>query len=58
MNLELNLDKLSEYKKDELIFFVKLLSNKLTARTDELDALKAKTSNKIGYGGTKNPHVK
>lgn len=58
MKKELNLNKLSEYTREELEFFVKLLSNKLTARTHELEALKAKISGKIGYGGSKNPNVK
>lgn len=55
---ELNLDKLSEYTREELEFYVRLLANKLERRSQELDALKAKASNRIGYGGSKNPYVK
>lgn len=58
MKKELNLDKLDSYEKDELIFFVKLLANKLERRSEELERLKAKVSNRIGYGGTRNPNVK
>lgn len=58
MNKELNLDQLASYSHEELQFFVKLLAGKLEKRTEELEALKAKTSGKIGYGGTKNPYVK
>lgn len=58
MKKELNLDKLKDYTKDELVFFVKLLAGKLEKRTEELEMLQAKVSGKIGYGGSKNPNVK
>lgn len=58
MNKELKLDKLSEYTHEELQFFVKLLAGKLERRTEELAAIQAKISGKIGYGSTKNPNVR
>lgn len=55
---ELKLDKLNEYSREELEFFVKMLASKLEGRTAELEKLKAKVSGRIGYGGSKNPYVK
>lgn len=58
MNKELNLERLDEYENEELIYFVKLLADKLERRTNELEMLKARVSGRIGYGATKNPNVR
>lgn len=55
---ELDLTKLEDYTKTELVFFVKLLATKLERRTEELEMLKAKVSNRIGASGKKNPNVR
>lgn len=58
MNKELKLDKLNEYDREELEFFVKMLAVKLEKRTEELNMLRAKVSGRIGHGAQRNPNVK
>ena len=58
MNKELDLTKLDELSKEDLMWWVKTLAGKLEKRTHELEGAKAKMNGRIGATGKKNPNVK
>jgi hypothetical protein len=55
---ELNLDKLADYTREELEFYVRMLALRLEKSQADVQALKAKANRTLGFGGKKNPHVK